>query len=320
MPARYPVPRTRPRAVPARYRGPAVDFGRLRFANRRYRRYLLLGFALILLLLIILSRCQQGTPYYSAAEDYAPQAFDDLLLGLLFTVEVEQDISWRAVAAVYLALTPPDARGQEGDLSARLTECRALLPPEGPGEGQERDYFRAALGQPGGDAAWSQYTALDKIDRVFQGKQFPLALDANFDYADSWQQSRTFGGDRQHEGCDIMADQGTPVYAVCGGVVTKKGWLTLGGWRLGIQSEDGIYYYYAHLSAYAQGLEEGDTVQKGQLLGYVGDTGYGPEGTSGQFAPHLHFGMYADSGQTAFNAYPYLKAWQALALKNTDEK
>ena len=47
MPARYPVPRTRPRAVPARYRGPAVDFGRLRFANRRYRRYLLLGFALI---------------------------------------------------------------------------------------------------------------------------------------------------------------------------------------------------------------------------------------------------------------------------------
>ena len=162
-------------------------------SNRRYRRYLLLGFALILLLLIILSRCQQGTPYYSAAEDYAPQAFDDLLLGQLFTVEVEQDISWRAVAAVYLALTSPDARGQEEDLPARLAECRALLPLEGPVEGQARDYFRAALGQPGGDAAWSQYVALNQIDRVFQGKQFPLALDANFDYADSWQQSRNFG-------------------------------------------------------------------------------------------------------------------------------
>lgn len=59
-----------------------------------------------------------------------------------------------------------------------------------------------------------------------------------------------------------------------------------GGWRIGIRSEQGGYFYYAHLSEYAPGMEEGKTVEAGEMLGYMGDSGYGEEGTVGQFAVH----------------------------------
>ena len=70
------------------------------------------------------------------------------------------------------------------------------------------------------------------------------------------------------------------------------GWLQKGGWRIGIRSEQGGYFYYAHLSEYAPRMEEGKTVEAGEMLGYMGDSGYGEEGTVGQFAVHLHFGIY----------------------------
>ncbi len=50
--------------------------------------------------------------------------------------------------------------------------------------------------------------------------------------------------------------------------------------------------YYAHLERYEDGLQAGDVVAKGQVIGYLGDSGYGPEGTTGEFEPHLHFGIY----------------------------
>ena len=74
--------------------------------------------------------------------------------------------------------------------------------------------------------------------------------------------------------------------------MTNIGWLELGGWRIGITSENGIYYYYAHLDSYAP-LSVGDTVTAGQLLGFMGNTGYSKvEGTKGKFDVHLHFGIY----------------------------
>ena len=64
-----------------------------------------------------------------------------------------------------------------------------------------------------------------------------------------------------------------PVVSMTDGTVRSKGWLELGGWRLGIETEQGAYFYYAHLDSYAQ-IEEGDAVKAGDLLGYMGDTGY----------------------------------------------
>ena len=64
------------------------------------------------------------------------------------------------------------------------------------------------------------------------------------------------------------------------------------------------------MESYAEDLTEGSNIKAGQFLGFVGDTGYGAEGTIGQFAVHLHVGIYvqdANGEDVAVNAYPYLK-------------
>ncbi|MGI6005113.1 MAG: M23 family metallopeptidase [Christensenellales bacterium] len=149
---------------------------------------------------------------------------------------------------------------------------------------------------------------LSDIAGLLEGGLFPLEQSAGFDYANTWGAERTYGGDRKHEGIDIFAESGTPIRAVAGGKVISKGWLELGGWQIEILAENGVRHYYAHMSRYAENINRGDTVEQGAVIGYVGDTGYGPEGTTGQFEPHLHFGLY-DEKNRAFNPYPYLLYW-----------
>ena len=83
---------------------------------------------------------------------------------------------------------------------------------------------------------------------------------------------------------------------VDGGVVEALGWNRYGGWRIGIRSFDGKrYYYYAHLkkdAPFAPGLEVGDQVEAGQLIGFMGRTGYSDkENTNNIETVHLHFGL-----------------------------
>ncbi|WP_162356860.1 LysM peptidoglycan-binding domain-containing M23 family metallopeptidase [Metabacillus mangrovi] len=139
--------------------------------------------------------------------------------------------------------------------------------------------------------------------------QFPLKEGTYDPFVDTWGKSREYGGARVHEGTDIFAEKGTPIHAAADGTISRKGWNELGGWRLTIQAPDGYSLYYAHLSKYADGIEAGDEIQKGQLIGYVGSSGYGPEGTTDQFISHLHFGIY-DSEFNAINPYPYLTEWK----------
>lgn len=135
-------------------------------------------------------------------------------------------------------------------------------------------------------------------------------------YGDSFGSDREWtessdGSVRSHEGIDIMAPKGTPVYSVSSGTINRIGWNTYGGWRINITDESGQYrMYYAHLSAYTPGLRIGDTIQAGQLIGFVGDTGYGGAGTVGMFAPHLHFGLYLNDNNRAIDAYDYLRYWE----------
>ncbi|XOS92730.1 M23 family metallopeptidase [Brevibacillus laterosporus] len=74
--------------------------------------------------------------------------------------------------------------------------------------------------------------------------------------------------------------------------------------------------YYAHLSAFAPGLKVGSSVKTGQLIGFVGDTGYGSSGTSGMFAPHLHFGLYSNQTGEAVNPYPFLKYLETIEMES----
>lgn len=88
------------------------------------------------------------------------------------------------------------------------------------------------------------------------------------------------------------------------GVVTNLGWLEQGGYRIGITSPSGGYFYYAHLDSYIN-ISEGDTVYAGQLLGYMGDSGYGEEGTTGMFITHLHVGIYIEVDGVEISVNPY---------------
>ena len=124
----------------------------------------------------------------------------------------------------------------------------------------------------------------------------PIAAGYGFSHCDDFGVSRSFGFRRKHLGHDMMGAQGTPIVAVEGGVVEAMGWNRYGGWRIGIRSFDGKrYYYYAHLQKdhpFAEGLREGDMVQAGDLIGFMGRTGYSDrENTNNIETVHLHFGL-----------------------------
>lgn len=139
-------------------------------------------------------------------------------------------------------------------------------------------------------------------------------------YIDSWMNERTYGGKRGHEGTDIMANKNKaglyPVISMTDGLVTNKGWLEKGGYRIGITAPEGGYFYYAHLDSYAN-LKEGDEVKAGDLLGYMGNSGYGEEGTRGQFPVHLHVGIYIYDGEKEISINPY---WILKYLENSKLK
>jgi murein DD-endopeptidase MepM/ murein hydrolase activator NlpD len=111
--------------------------------------------------------------------------------------------------------------------------------------------------------------------------------------------------DRTHEGQDIMASLGQEIYAVDNGVLTKQtvdgaANATLSGNAWTLTMTDKTYYFYAHLSAFAAGLAPGSAVTRGQLIGYVGDTGDPGPGNY-----HLHFEVHPKGG-AAVNPFPLL--------------
>ena len=136
--------------------------------------------------------------------------------------------------------------------------------------------------------AWKTVYGLKAFHPI--AKSFPYS-----DY-DDFGVSRTYGYRRNHLGHDMMGQVGTPVIAVESGYVAELGWNQYGGWRIGINSFDGKrYYYYAHLRQnrpYAEGLEKGDIVQAGDVIGYMGRTGYSvKENVNNIDEYHLHFGL-----------------------------
>ena len=125
---------------------------------------------------------------------------------------------------------------------------------------------------------------------------FPLAKGFDFSDYDDFGVGRSYGYRRKHLGHDLMALTGTPVVVCESGVVEELGWNQYGGWRVGIRSFDGLrYWYYAHLRQnrpYAEGLERGDVVYAGDVIGYVGHTGYSTkENVNGVRESHLHWGL-----------------------------
>ncbi len=125
---------------------------------------------------------------------------------------------------------------------------------------------------------------------------FPLARGFDYTHCDDFGASRSYGYKRKHLGHDMMGLTGTPIIAVESGYVEALGWNQYGGWRVGIRSLDGKrYYYYAHLRQnypFAENLEEGSLVTAGDVIGYMGHTGYSTqENVNNIEVTHLHWGL-----------------------------
>ncbi len=127
----------------------------------------------------------------------------------------------------------------------------------------------------------------------------------------------TWGGPRAapvgwHHGQDIFAPLGAPVLAVADGTLFSVGWNDLGGLRLWLRDGEGNEFYYAHLAALSTRAVNGATVQAGEVIGFVGNTG------DARTTPyHLHFEVHPVSMlylgyDGAVNPAPYLSGWQRL--------
>ncbi len=156
------------------------------------------------------------------------------------------------------------------------------------------DSYQAALGGLLGsyaiqkDGVWQSAYGLKAFS--------PIASGYGYSHCDDFGVGRSFGFARKHLGHDMMGALGTPIVAVEGGIVEAMGWNRYGGWRIGIRSFDSRrYYYYAHLQKdhpFAKGLAVGDVVSAGDLIGFMGRTGYSDkENVNNIETVHLHFGM-----------------------------
>lgn len=141
--------------------------------------------------------------------------------------------------------------------------------------------------------------------------QFVFPVVPPYSYSDSWGAPRMEGTRfyHLHEGTDVFAPSGTPILAVVDGVIENMGTASLGGIKLWLRSpSDGWSYYYAHLSAYAPGISNGSQVRRGQVIGYVGNTG-----NARWTLPHVHFEIHDPTG-AAINPYPVLRATDARSM------
>ena len=138
------------------------------------------------------------------------------------------------------------------------------------------------------------------------GLLLPVAGITPRQLTDTFTDARSEG--RSHDAIDIMAARGTPVLATADGKVVKLFTSVRGGLTIyEFDPTESYAYYYAHLDRYEPGLAEGQSIKRGDVIGYVGSTGdASPE------APHLHFAIVVLGPEkkwwqgTAVNPYPLL--------------
>lgn len=213
------------------------------------------------------------------------------------TAEQEKHISWIDVLALAACRT-----GGKCTLNFVKKAVKDLaadrLPEELLGKNKYYDYYHEAYNAILGGMLGTYAIQSDGQWKPTYGLKAysPIAAGYGYSHCSDFGNSRSFGFTRKHLGNDLMGGLGTPIVAVEGGVVEAMGWNRYGGWRVGIRSFDSKrYYYYAHLqkdTPFAPGLQQGDIVQAGDLLGFMGRTGYSDkENVNNIQTVHLHFGM-----------------------------
>lgn len=239
------------------------------------------------------------------------------------TFEQEKHTDWIDILALSACRT-----GGKCDLPSVKKAAEELRKDKSPDEllgdlYKYYDYYHEAYSAVLGGLVGSYAIEVDGEWKPTYGlKAFsPVAAGFGYGHCDDFGVSRSFGFKRKHLGHDMMGSQGTPIVAVEGGVVEAMGWNRYGGWRIGIRSFDNKrYYYYAHLQKdkpFAEGLEEGDIVQAGDLIGFMGRTGYSDkENVNNIETVHLHFGMQLifDESQKECNSEIWIDVYDIVRL------
>jgi len=239
------------------------------------------------------------------------------------TSQQEKHISWIDTLALAACRT-----GGKCGLSSVKKAAKDLAGEKSPQElagdlGRYYDYYHEAYTAALGGLVGSYAIEVDGQWKSAYGlKAFsPIAAGYGYSHCADFGVGRSFGFKRKHLGNDLMGSAGTPMVAVEGGVVEAMGWNRYGGWRIGIRSFDNKrYYYYAHLQKdhpFAEGLQEGDVVQAGDLIGFMGRTGYSDkENVNNIETVHLHFGMELvfDESQKECNSEIWIDVYDIVRL------
>ena len=216
----------------------------------------------------------------------------DRLLTIVVTVTLTSAV-WILIGSFYIEdFGTGDTRAADADRAAEASPSPAGQPVAGATEAEPRETV-----------------AIEPLDRSERASLIipVLGVSAN-QLSDTFSDDRG-GGTRLHEALDIMAPRGAPVVAAAPGTIGRLFQSDAGGNTIYVRSEDGrTIHYYAHLDAYAPGLEEGQRVSRGQRLGTVGSSG-----NASAEAPHLHFAIMRTTPDaewwepaTAVNPYPLL--------------
>ena len=216
----------------------------------------------------------------------------------ILTAEQEKHISW--IDALALAACRTGGKCGLPSVKKAVADLKEDQSPEEILHENDRYYayyheaYEAALG--GLLGSYAIQVNGDWVSRYGLKAFSPIAAGYGYSHCSDFGVGRSFGFARKHLGNDMMGSAGTPIVAVEGGVIEAMGWNRYGGWRIGVRSFDSKrYYYYAHLMKdhpFAEGLQVGDTVQAGDLLGFMGRTGYSDtENVNNIETVHLHFGM-----------------------------
>lgn len=203
----------------------------------------------------------------------------------------EYDINSEGKIPMTVLLAYSSAKSGGRPQQAFINECASLIENGGyPKETKAFNYYKEVY-----DLVLGGFTGK-------KGKNYgilvtsPIPKGFYFTHSRDFGETRNYGFSRTHKGNDLMGNTGTPICAVEGGVVEELGWNRYGGWRMGIRSNDKKrYWYYAHLRKdfpYKTGLKKGDSVFAGEVIGYMGMTGYSDkENVNNVNIPHLHLGL-----------------------------
>jgi murein DD-endopeptidase MepM/ murein hydrolase activator NlpD len=164
----------------------------------------------------------------------------------------------------------------------------------------------AATGIAGSASASQRADRLKQMGTIM----FPMDPSPRCSILDNFGDPRS--GGRRHEGIDLLATQGQPVYAVADGVLSEQTNVSspLAGNSWGLTAVGGTYYFYAHLSSFAPGLTKGSTVARGDVIGFVGDTGNPGPGNY-----HLHFEVHPGGPRSpAVDPLPLLQIPKACSV------